>query len=40
MGYGLCPSEASLATKVAALEIALENICDGYENKILESFMT
>jgi len=40
MGYSLCPSEASLTTKVAALEIALENICDGYENKILESCMT
>jgi len=38
-GYGYCPSSATLFTKISALEAALNNVCDRYESKVLESFM-
>jgi hypothetical protein len=38
-GYGFCPSSATLSTKISALEDAINNVCDRYESKVLESFM-
>jgi hypothetical protein len=39
-GNALCPSSASLKQKMKALEQVIEDICEGYESKTLEPFMT
>jgi hypothetical protein len=38
IGYGFCPSSATLATKILALEETLNNVCESYESKALEPF--
>ena len=39
-GNALCPSSASLKQKVSALERVIQDMCEGYESKALEPFMT
>lgn len=38
IGYGFCPSSATLTTKILALEGALKSVCESYESKALEPF--
>lgn len=39
-GFGFCPAHVTIAEKVTALEASLKAVCDRYEGKVLESFMT
>ena len=39
-GFGFCPAPVTIAEKVTALEASLKAVCDRYEGKVLESFMT